>query len=92
MQPQENPARVLQGLHGNSTEGFLQKNLCCLECIPCKQVIPFGFAQQCTSQCRFCTIQFVCVQNGNSAAELLYIASYSDLVTGKKKVAGRVTW
>ena len=27
MQPQENPARVLLGLHGNSTEGLLLKNL-----------------------------------------------------------------
>ena len=33
MQPQENPRRVLLGLHGNSTEGFLLKNLYCLECI-----------------------------------------------------------
>ena len=33
MQPQENPARVLLGLHGNSTERFLLKNLYCLECI-----------------------------------------------------------
>ena len=33
MQPQENPARVLLGLHGNSTERFLLKNLCCLDCI-----------------------------------------------------------
>ena len=33
MQPQENPARVLLGLHGKSTEGFLLKNLYCLECI-----------------------------------------------------------
>ena len=32
MQPQENPARVLLGLHGNNTEGFLLKNLYCLEC------------------------------------------------------------
>ena len=32
MQPQENPARVLLGLHGDCTEGFLLKNLCCLEC------------------------------------------------------------
>ena len=27
-----NPARVLQELHGNRTEGFLLKNLYCLEC------------------------------------------------------------
>ena len=27
MQPQENPCRVLLGLHGDSTEGFLVKNL-----------------------------------------------------------------
>ena len=32
MQPQENPARVLLGLYGNSTEGFLLKNQYCLEC------------------------------------------------------------
>ena len=32
MQPQENPARVLLGLHGDITEGFLLKNLYCLEC------------------------------------------------------------
>ena len=32
MQPLENPARVRQGLHGNSTEGFLLKNVYCLEC------------------------------------------------------------
>ena len=32
MQFQENPARVLLGLHGDSTEGFLLKNLYCLEC------------------------------------------------------------
>ena len=32
MQPQENPARVLLGFHGDSTEGFLLKNLYCLEC------------------------------------------------------------
>ena len=32
MQPQENPARVLLGLHGNSTQGLLLKNLFCLEC------------------------------------------------------------
>ena len=31
MQPQENPARVLPGLHGNSTEGFLLNDLYCLE-------------------------------------------------------------
>ena len=30
---QENPARVLQGLHGKSTQGFFLKNLYCLECI-----------------------------------------------------------
>ena len=33
MQPQENPARVLLGLHGDSTEGFLLKNQYCLECM-----------------------------------------------------------
>ena len=33
MQPQEKSARVLLGLHGNSTEGFLLKNLFCLECM-----------------------------------------------------------
>ena len=27
------PCRVLLGLHGNSTEGFFLKNLCCLECM-----------------------------------------------------------
>ena len=32
MQPQENPARVLLGLHGNSIEGFFPMNLYCLEC------------------------------------------------------------
>ena len=32
MQPQENPARVLLGLHGNSTERFFLKSLYCLEC------------------------------------------------------------
>ena len=32
MQPQEKPARVLLGLHGDSTEGFLLKNQYCLEC------------------------------------------------------------
>ena len=31
MQPQESPARVLLGLHGDCTEGFLLKNLCCLD-------------------------------------------------------------
>ena len=31
MQPQENPARVLLGLHCDSTEGFILKNLFCLE-------------------------------------------------------------
>ena len=31
MQPRENPAKVLLGLHGDSTEGFLLKNLYCLE-------------------------------------------------------------
>ena len=33
MQPQDNPARVLLGLHGDSTEWFLLKNPYCLECI-----------------------------------------------------------
>ena len=33
MQLQENPAKVLQGLYGNSTEGLLLKNLYCLEFI-----------------------------------------------------------
>ena len=33
MQPQENPCRVLLGLHGNSTKGLFLKNLYCLECI-----------------------------------------------------------
>ena len=33
MQPQESLCRVLLGLHGNSTEAFLLKNLYCLECI-----------------------------------------------------------
>ena len=33
MQPQENPCRVLLGLHGNSTERFILKNLYCLECM-----------------------------------------------------------
>ena len=33
MLPQENPARVPQGLHGNSTQGFLPNNLYCLECV-----------------------------------------------------------
>ena len=33
MQPQENPARVLLGLHVNSIEGFLLRNLFCLECM-----------------------------------------------------------
>ena len=33
MQTQENPAGVLLGLHGNSTLGFLLKNLYCSECI-----------------------------------------------------------
>ena len=32
MQPQENPARVLLVLHGDSTEGFRLKNLYYLEC------------------------------------------------------------
>ena len=32
MQPQDNPCKVLLGLHGDSTEGFLLKNLYCLEC------------------------------------------------------------
>ena len=32
MQPRENPARVLLGLHGDCTEGFLLNNLHCLEC------------------------------------------------------------
>ena len=35
MQPQENPTRFLMCLHGNSTEGFLLKNLYCLEYIMC---------------------------------------------------------
>ena len=33
MQHQENPCRVLLGLHGNSTKGFFLMNLYCLECI-----------------------------------------------------------
>ena len=36
MQPQENPARVLQGLHGNSTQGFFLEDLYCLECSDAK--------------------------------------------------------
>ena len=32
MQPQENPCRVLLGLHGDCTEGLFLKNLYCLEC------------------------------------------------------------
>ena len=46
MQPQENPARVLLGLHGNSTEGFFLKNLYCLECISATMVFlkPFYYA------------------------------------------------
>ena len=32
MQLQENPARVLLELHGNCTEGFLLRNIYCLEC------------------------------------------------------------
>ena len=32
MQPRENPARVPRGLQGDCTEGFLLKNLYCLEC------------------------------------------------------------
>ena len=32
MPPQENPCRVLLGLHGNSNEGFFLKKLHCLEC------------------------------------------------------------
>ena len=31
MQPQENPSRALQRLHGNSTQEFLLKNLYYLE-------------------------------------------------------------
>ena len=31
MQPQENPCRILLGLHGNSTEGLFLKNLYCLQ-------------------------------------------------------------
>ena len=45
MQPQENPARVLLGLHGNSTEGFLLKNLYwLLRALPLL-CIPSGFYQ-----------------------------------------------
>ena len=33
MQPQENPCRVILGLHGDCTEGFFLKNLYCLDCI-----------------------------------------------------------
>ena len=33
MQPRDNPARVLLGLHGDSTQGFFLNNLYCLECI-----------------------------------------------------------
>ena len=32
MQPQENPCRVLLGLHGDCIEGFFLKNLYCLQC------------------------------------------------------------
>ena len=32
MQPQENPCRVLLGLHSNSTQGLFLKNLYCLQC------------------------------------------------------------
>ena len=38
MRPQENPARVLLGLHGNSTQGFLLNNLYCLECSAAQDV------------------------------------------------------
>ena len=41
MQPQENPCRVLLGLHGNSTERFLIKNLICLECTADYQMFLF---------------------------------------------------
>ena len=46
MQPQENPARVLLGLHGDSTEGFCLKNLYCLECRSATMVFlkPFYYA------------------------------------------------
>ena len=42
MQLQENPCSVLLGLHGNSTEGFLLKNLYCLECIYGMYVVLFS--------------------------------------------------
>ena len=32
MQSKEKPARVIQGSHGDSTEGFLLNNLYCSEC------------------------------------------------------------
>ena len=34
MQPQENPAWVLKGLHDDITEGLVLNNLYCLECRP----------------------------------------------------------
>ena len=41
MQPQENPCRVLLGLHGDCTEGFFLKNLYCLDCMTNKSVMTF---------------------------------------------------
>ena len=43
MQPQEDPARVLLGLHGNSTERFFLQNLYCLEFKPTDQMSPSIF-------------------------------------------------
>ena len=43
MQPQENPARILLGLQGGSTEGFLLQNLYCLECILFQSMFSFQY-------------------------------------------------
>ena len=46
MQPQENPSRVLQGLHGNSTKGLFLKNRYCLECMHVVFTYIIGIGQQ----------------------------------------------
>ena len=56
MQPQENPARVLLGLHGDCTEGFFLKNLYCLECsrpIDVQRPLAFVSRQHCCSKSYF---------------------------------------
>ena len=50
MHPQENPCRVLLGVHGNSNRGLFLKNLYCLECThfhlcPIMQVLIFTWVK-----------------------------------------------